>query len=299
MAMEHTGELAALGTALCWTVTALSFETATKRIGSLSVNLIRLFFAFFFLGIFNIIRRGMFLPVDASSHAWLWLSLSGFVGFVIGDLLLFESYTIIGSRVAMLVMTLVPPITAIIGWLILGEVMTWLHVLGMMLTISGIAMAIFSRGSQHRRLFSLNHPLKGILLAFGGAAGQAVGLVLSKLGMGAYDAFAATHIRIITGVVGFAFVILFLKRYDRVFKAFRNKKGIGATTLGAFFGPFLGVSLSLFAVQHTVTGIASTIMAIVPILIIPPAIFLFRQKVTVREIMGAIISVAGVALFFL
>ena len=112
---SHYGELAALFTAFLWTITALAFEVATKRVGAYSVNLIRLFFAFILLGVFTYFRRGMFLPIDASYHAWIWLSVSGVVGFVIGDLFLFSSYPIITSRVAMLIMTLASPIAACVG----------------------------------------------------------------------------------------------------------------------------------------------------------------------------------------
>ena len=161
---QHYGELAAAATAVFWTITALSFEVASKRIGSFAVNLFRLTFAFVFLCVFNYINRGYIFPTDANLHSWLWLALSGLVGLVFGDYLLFHSYVIIGSRIAMLVMTLVPPMTALIGWLMLGEKMSGLHVFGMFLTMSGIGMAILSRpeGEGGRKL-KLSYPIKGIL----------------------------------------------------------------------------------------------------------------------------------------
>ncbi len=295
---NHYGELAALATAVFWTVTALSFEVASKRIGSLSVNMIRLLFAFVFLLIFNIIVRGKPLPLDASSHAWFWLSLSGLVGFVFGDYFLFRAYALINSRISMLIMTLVPPITALIGWSFLGEKMIPLHILGMALTVGGISLAIFTRPLKGRRV-KLSYPLKGILFAFGGAVGQAVGLVLSKYGMGSYDAFAATQIRIIAAIIGFGLIILLLNKTHMIRKAIHDRAGMKATILGSFFGPFLGVSFSLLAVKFTETGIASTIMAIVPILIIPPSIIMFKHKFNTLEIIGALISVSGVVLMFL
>jgi len=109
---DHIGEFAALLTAFFWTVTSLSFESASHKIGSVAVNILRLIIGFAFLSVFNLIRRGLLLPVDANFENWIWLSLSGFVGFVFGDLFLFKSYTMIGSRFSMLIMTLVPPITA-------------------------------------------------------------------------------------------------------------------------------------------------------------------------------------------
>ena len=292
------GELAALFTAFCWTVTAIAFESASRKVGSLSVNIIRLVMAFILLGVFSWIRRGMFIPLDADAFTWFWLGLSGLVGFVIGDLFLFKAFTVIGSRLSMLVMTLVPPITAFIGWLIMGEVLAMIHFAGMALTLSGIGLVIFNRQSKKQKNLE-NVPVKGLLFAIGGAVGQAVGLVLSKFGMGQFDAFAATQIRVIAGIAGFVVIIHFFRRWLAVSTAVQNKKAMGLMLIGATFGPFLGVSSSLIAVQNTATGIASTIMAITPILIIPPTYFFFKQQVSWKEVIGALVSVIGVALFFM
>jgi len=295
---SHIGEFAALAVAFFWTITALAFEYAGNKVGSLAVNIIRLLFAFLFLSIFCSITRGNALPTDASGEQWFWLSISGLIGFVLGDLFLFKSYGLIGSRLSMLVMTTVPPITALLGWLLLKESMELKSYLGMSLTFIGVAIAVNARrkvaDSKHHK-FSI----RGLIYAFGGAVGQAVGLVLSKFGMGNYNAFASTQIRIITGIVGFVLLVILLKRVKPVLEAFTNKEGMKGIIIGSIFGPFLGVSLSLYSVQHTNAGIASTIMAIVPILIIVPSVFIFKQKITKAEIIGAIISVAGVALFFI
>ncbi len=297
MPFNHVGELAALAVAFFWTITALSFESASNKVGSLAVNLIRLVIGFFFLSVFSFFYRGHLFPDDAGLNQWLWLSLSGLIGFVLGDLCLFKSFTVIGSRIAMLIMTLVPPITAALGFIFLGEKLTLFNFIGMSLTVAGIFTAIFSRASQGEKL-KLNMPLKGFLLALGGAFGQAMGLVLSKKGMGNYDPFAATQIRVITGIIGFALLVLILGRGEQIRNALRHKLGMRGIVIGSFFGPFLGVSFSLLSVKYTETGIASTIMALVPILIIAPSVLIFKQKVTLREIIGAIVSVCGVALFF-
>jgi drug/metabolite transporter (DMT)-like permease len=295
---NHQGEFAALLTAFFWTVSAFAFESASKKIGSLAVNIFRLLIGFFFLSVFNLIVRGIILPVDAGAHNWIWLSLSGLVGFVFGDLFLFKSYTIIGSRFSMLIMTLVPPITAFFSWIMIGEKLKMIHFVGMALTFCGITMAIFSMNGGSEKL-SLKLAPSGIFYALGGAVGQALGMVLSKIGIGDYNPFAATQIRIIAGIVGFIILATLLSRWGSIFNAARNRKGMASITLGAFFGPFLGVSFSLISVKLTEAGIAATIMAIVPVLIIPPAVILYHQKVTLAEITGAVISVIGVAVFFM
>ncbi|MFH1756048.1 MAG: DMT family transporter [Candidatus Latescibacterota bacterium] len=295
---SYLGELAALTTAFFWTVTALAFEAAGRRVGSLSVNVLRLGIGLIFLTLFSGIFRGAAFPVDATLHAWVWLSASGIVGLVLGDFLLFKAFIILGSRVAMLIMALVPPMTALMGWLIMGESLTAMNYLGMVLTLSGIAMVILVR-TPGRNHFKLSRPVSGILVAVGGAFGQAAGLVLSKYGMGDYDAFLATQIRIIAGVTGFCVIIFLARRWRYVGRALTDRKAIGNITLGAFFGPFLGVSFSLIAIQYTTTGVAATIMALVPVLIIAPAVLIFKEKVTLREVLGAVIAVMGVAVLFL
>ncbi|MBT3382278.1 MAG: DMT family transporter [Prolixibacteraceae bacterium] len=301
---NHFGEIAAILTAVFWTVTSLAFESAGKKVGSLAVNLIRLVMAFFFLGIFTLIARGVFFPTDATLFQWKWLALSGLVGFVIGDLLLFQAFVVIGARISMLMMALTPPFTAFISWLILGEVLTQMNLLGMVVTLTGIILVILKRektekNGEIRKKIKSNYSVPGILLALGGALGQATGLVLSKKGMGDYDAFSASQIRVLTGIVGFAILFFFMNRWPRVWAALKHRPAMKRISLGAFFGPFLGVSFSLLAVQNTKTGIAATLMAIVPVLIIPPAVILFKEKLNWKEILGAVITVGGVALFFL
>ena len=301
---NHFGEIAGVLTAVFWTVTSLAFESAGKKVGSLSVNLIRLVMAFFFIGIYSWFARGFFFPTDATLYQWKWLALSGLIGFVIGDLLLFQAFVVVGARISMLMMALAPPFAALIGWWILDEVLAPMSWLGMAITMCGIVIVILKRekteenGKMVNKIKS-NHSVTGILLALGGALGQAAGLVISKKGMGEYDAFSASQIRVLTGVIGFTILFFFMRRWPKVWEAMHHKPAMKRITLGAFFGPFLGVSFSLLAVQHTQAGIAATLMAISPVLIIPPAIFLFKEKVNGKEILGAVITVIGIMLFFL
>jgi drug/metabolite transporter (DMT)-like permease len=299
---QYLGEIAALLTAVCWTVTAMAFEVAGKRVGALSLNLIRLLIGLVFLAVYNAIAVDGFLP-SATSYQWFWLTLSGIVGFVLGDLFLFRAFILIGARISMLIMALVPPITALIGWITLGETLTGMEFLGMGITLLGIVMVISSKLDLKQavpgRKLHMGPLLLGSLLALGGAIGQAAGLVLSKKGMQDMNAFEATQIRIMAGVAGFTLVITFFKRWKHLLGALKDIKAMKAMTLGSLTGPFLGVSFSLLAVQHTDTGIAATLMALTPVMIIPAAIMLYKERIRFIEIAGAIVSIAGVALFFL
>lgn len=299
----YTGQLAALGAAGLWAFTALSIEQAARRIGSLTVNLIRLVFAFAFLCLAGWIARGLALPVDASRHAWIWLSVSGLVGFVFGDLCLYRAYLVIGPRLSTLMMSLVPPLTALIGWIVLGETLGGRDLLGMTLTVGGIAWAVLERGKSWTALPSPDGqprvPPSGLALGFGGALGQAGGLILSKLGMGGYNAFAATQIRVIAGIGGYSLLFCALRWWPNVRTGVRDRRALGFAALGAFFGPFIAVTLSLVAIRATLTGVASSIMALTPVLIIPLVVLLRRERVGIGGLVGALVAVSGVALLFL
>jgi drug/metabolite transporter (DMT)-like permease len=303
--MKNAGEFAALLTAMCWTVTALAFEASSRKVGSMVVNLFRLLAGFIFLSVFCWIYRGLLFPVDASGRTWFILAISGLIGFTFGDLCLFQAFVIIGARISMLLMALAPPITAVIGWIFLGETMTMKSLAGMALTLTGIAIVVLKRppasdeDEPSKKKVRFSYPIWGILLGLGGAFGQATGLVLSKYGMHGYDPFASAQIRVIAGIGGFTLIYAFWNIWKTAYKALSNRVAMVQLSVGAFFGPFLGVSFSLLAVQLTSTGIASTIMAMVPVLIIPPSFLLFREKVTFKEILGALLAVSGVALFFL
>lgn len=290
------GEIAALGTAGCWMISALSFEAAGKRIGSLSLNMIRLVIAFGLLGLVSLFLRGEFFPTDATAHAWLWLSISGVIGFVIGDYTLFRAIIEIGPRLASLVMSSVPVWVALIGWALLGEQLRGPELAGIGLVVGGIGLAISDRPAKADR----DPPSAfGVTLAVVGALGQAAGLVLSKYGMGDYDAFAATHIRVLAGIAGFALLITALRWWPHVVDATRDRIAMGYAGLGAVFGPFLGVALSLLAVQTARnSGVAAALMGTTPILLIP-AVMIRGEQVGARGIVGALIAVGGATLLIL
>lgn len=298
MLESNIGELAALATAICWSLSATFFEMSGKKVGSLAVNYIRLITGFILICLFTLFTRGYLLPIDANSKNWIFLSISGLIGFFIGDLFLFQSYLELGSRVSMLIMASSPPITALLGFIVFGEKLSFLNMLGMIITLLGIAIVILSRADEDNKV-KVNYSIKGLSYAFLGALGQAVGLIFSKLGMGSYNPFAATQIRIIAGFIGFTALILYSKKLEDIKKAFKDKKALITITIGSIFGPFVGVGLSLLSLQHTTAGISSTITSITPVTIIPLSIYVFKEKIKVKEIMGAIITVIGVAILFL
>lgn len=297
---NYTGEIAALLTALCWAVTATAFENSAKKIGSMNLNLTRLLIGLAFLSIFTFITRGHLLPTDANASEWFWLLMSGLVGIVIGDLLLFEAFVLIGSRISMLIYASVPPLSGIMAFLFLGEKMTGLQIVGMLVTLAGIASVILVADDDGGgKKVKLSHSAVGILFAFGGAFGQAAGYIIGKFGMANYDPFSSTQIRLIAGIVGFAVLFSLKGNWKKYAESFKRKDALASLTLGSFFGPFLGISLSLYAVQKINPGVASTLTSITPVLLIPYAFFVKHEKVTLKEVIGTIIALSGVGIMFL
>lgn len=168
----------------------------------------------------------------------------------------------------------------------------------MAITIIGIAIVILSKDRDEKKV-RVNYSFKGLLYAFLGALGQSLGLILSKVGMGDYNPLAATQIRIIAGFISFTVLFIVLNKFGELKLAIKDKKAMKTIAIGSFFGPFVGVTLSLLSLQYTSAGISSTITAITPVTIIPFSIIIFKEKIMTKEILGAIVSVIGVGILFL
>ena len=305
--MQYLGEFISIGVAFSWTATALLSEFGSKRLGNLTLNVLRMALALLFSVVLFGVVTGNILPLRASAEACGWMLLSGLVGYVIGDFCLFQCYIIIGSRYGQLFMTLAPLSAALMAWVTLGQQMTLMSILAMLVTLFGISISVLGRGEHHK--VSLKLPLNGILFAIGAAVCQGVGLVLSKIGMDYYEPsasmpewlvpFSANFYRCVAGIIGFTFLLYYRDGMAPLREAMHDKKGLSVATATTIFGPFVGVGFSLMAVQYTAAGIASTLMAMTPIIIILPAYWLFHEKITWKAILGALISVIGVSLFFL
>jgi drug/metabolite transporter (DMT)-like permease len=297
--MQRIGELAALGTAVSWTLAALFFERGVKRVGVLSVNFFKVLFAFLLLTLTASFMRGMPLPFDASSRAVIYLSLSGIVGFVVTDMFLFTAYGTIGPRITMLFMALSPPVTAGISFFFFGERLGPMGALGMGLVIIGICMTVF--GKQNSVSISKIDKVdkRGYIFAFIASIGQSIGMILTKAGLGDYNPVSGTQIREIAAIIGFALLALVYDRGKGLIKAAKSFDGLRFTAAGSVFGPYIGVVLSLFAIQRISAGRVSTLIGLTPVIIILPELLIFKKNIKPLEIAGAVVAVIGTAIFFM
>ncbi|HEY8374879.1 MAG TPA: DMT family transporter [Nannocystis sp.] len=295
---EHLGELAALGTAVCWSVSSLAFTRAGRRIGTLPLNVIRLALALLCSAVACGLLYGRPLPTDAGREQWLWLGLSGAVGYFLGDLCQFRAFVEIGPRRTLLLMALSPPLAAVIGFVALGERLGPLALAGMATTLAGVSWVLSERTPPQGAPEPGRRRLVGVLLGLGGALGQAGGLVLAKRGLMGYPALAGAQVRMIAGLVCFLVLTAAVSAGPRLRAAARDRTGLGLAALGAILGPFAGVALALFAVQHTSAGIAASLMSTSPVFIIPLAAVVEGERAGLRGALGAILAALGVALLF-
>ena len=310
--MKFLGEIISLGVACSWTVAALSSEIGSRRLGVFVMNVWRMGIALLLSALLMYVVFGQPYPLYASATTWSWLLLSGVVGYFFGDWCLFNSYLTIGSHYGQLFMTLAPLFAAFTAWVMLGQTLSWSTLLAMTVTLTGIAISVFHRDSHHKVKLTL--PLKGILYGIGAGMGQGVGLVLSKVGVDHYTTevpeellgavenylpFGSNMIRCVAGFLCFSVWMLFRGELPRLRSSIHEHRGLAAMLVAVFSGPFIGVGFSLMAVQYTAAGIASTLMALTPILILLPSRWLFGQPITSKSVVGAIISCVGVSLFFL
>jgi len=291
------GELCALITAFCWSGSSFAFTAATKRLGSLQLNINRLLLSLILLFLtililrVNISQLTLFQIVN--------LAISGAIGFVFGDTFLFKAYQHIGARMGMLLMSLAPVMSTLLAYIFLHELISFWGIIGIFITIGGITLVVAENAEVPSAKYKISKV--GIFYGIMAALGQAVGLIFAKMAfnIGEINGFAATFIRILSAVVLLLPMILLTGRYKNPIKVFSNDfKAFTSTMTGTILGPYLGVTFSLLSIEYTKVGIAATLMATVPIIMLPISHYLYKEKLSWRAIGGAFIAVIGVAVLF-
>jgi drug/metabolite transporter (DMT)-like permease len=282
-------------------LTSIQFTLAGQRVGSGVVNRTRLILAVLYLSLAHLLLYGELWPTHAEPFRWGWLGLSATIGLVLGDSCLFQAFLLIGTRRAVLVTTLGPVISALLAWGLLGETLQLAEMGAVLLTVGGTAWVVLERQQgQGTSVESKRQYALGVLLSFGGALGNALGLVLSKQGLaGDFSSLSAALIRMVvaTGVIWL--FTLARGKVGATWHALKDKRSGLFITGGALTGPFVGVWFSMVAVQHAHVGIASTLMSLSPIIIIPLARWVFREQVSPRAVAGTVVALAGAAIIFL
>jgi len=297
--MLYIGEIAAIITSLTFAVNSTLFTLAGREVGPIVVNRLRLVAASIFLIITHWLVLGNPWPISAGFDRWFWLGLSGIAGLVLGDLFLFQAFVWVGPGLSMLMMSLAPILSALIAWIFLDERMSILQIVGIIVTLIGVIWVVIDKNSSREN--HKEHYLKGILYGLGGAAGQALGFVLAKVGLTEnFSPISGNYIRMVTAMIVIWAITIIKKQFPSTLsQAINNPKAVLKIIGGAFSGPFVGVSLSLFALQHTSIGVASTLMALPPLFLLPVDYFYFKEKVGWAAVVGTSLALIGVGILFL
>ncbi|MGD0496226.1 MAG: DMT family transporter [Candidatus Bathyarchaeia archaeon] len=304
MDLSLMGESAAILTSCFWTCSSILFTSAGRRFGSFSVNAYRTIMAIGLLILAHAVLLGTLLPL-ASSGQWFWMGVSGIVGLGIGDFGLFAAYVTIGPRRSVLIQSSAPIFASLGAYWMLGETFSLLSILGIAVTLTGIAVVLLEREEKsEEKLEAKNRKAWGVLCGLISAMGQGFGVVLSKKGMYldtsvAMNPVSAALIRMMLAGLFIWTCALFAGKLSGLHRAVKDTVGMKYTAAGALVGPFVGMTLSMVAVADTKAGIAQTLMSLMPVLIIPVVWIIYRERTSWRGILGAFVAIIGVAILFL
>lgn len=290
------GEFFALFTAISWTFSSLTFGKISKEYDTQVANFLRVTIGTIMVGFVCLFgNRHLFLPTDVTWENLKIISLSGFIGMFLGDLFLFKAYNMIGARVTMLIMALSPIIVSIIDFLFLGVTLFPIQIFAILITCLGIILVIFK--TEDKKI-SLGFSVKGLFYAFLATLGQSLGVILTKLGSTTYDSLATSQIRLGVAIFFFGAVVLYEGKARETIKMITSKRALSLLLVGTFFSVF-GIAALIEAFKSANASIASTISSTSPIIMIPCSILFYKEKIRKNEIIGAIISVVGLSIFFL
>jgi drug/metabolite transporter (DMT)-like permease len=301
-----SGELIALVTTLCWSLGIFPFTEAAKRIGTAPVNQYRLLLAWILISIILFFTNSLSI-VDLFSqphfYHFVFLGASGIIGFTIGDYCSFKSFTILGPKLGSLYTTFAPGAALSMGFLVLGEKVNLIGILGIAITIGGVIwLTLSKKDTAAAEKAGFKRDKTGIILGIIGALCQGTGLVLSKYGMDYYTehipTMHAVWIRLLFAFGAAFLVSLFAKKLIANSKPILSNKNnaLPYMVLGTFLGPICGVTCSLIAIQKIEVAVAQTIFALLPIVVLPVNLLVYKEKITLQSVFACLIAILGVVI---
>lgn len=292
------GELAALSSAATWAVASLIFARVGRDVTPVVMNALKCGIALGLMMVTLIVLEGTAWPLHLERGALVWLAVSGMVGLTIGDTAYFQALIRIGPRRALLLFSLVPPMTALLGAVVLDEAITATLVVGMGLTLVGVAWVIRERqpdatAADDARLRA------GVAFGVLAAVCQAAGNVLTKLGAADASALAVSVVRLTAGGLGLGVQLAVAGRLLEAVRPLGDRVLAPRLIVGTFLGTYLGIWLMNAGLKGADVGVASTLNSTSPIFVLPLAVVLLGERVSLRAVVGAIVAVAGVAVLSL
>ena len=307
--MTSIGILMALGATISWAICVFPFTKAGRLMTVASMNLFRLVVATILIMLLaSVIETKNFLSIFSQDYvqAWLWLGASGILALGLGDYLNYRMYVILSPRYGSVLTTLSPAAALLLGINLLNEHINLAGIIGMLITITGVMCMSLGR-TERSNIPDHGHGsiLKGIVFGIIAAICSGAGLALSKKGFllqaasgNILQPVTASFIRFTSATI----VVLLITFLNKKIRA--NWQNIGLqkwSTLrialtGILFGPILGVSFALSSIQYIDVAVSQTIFALVPVVALLIAHFVYKEKITKYAFMGVIAAITGVAI---
>ncbi len=288
-------ELAALGAASCWALTALISAGPAGHLGAPAFNRLR-----------QSIVAGLLLAYLLFSGHWQQLNaqnappilISGMIGIFAGDTLLFASLNRVGPRRSSILFAMNAPLAAILGWAVLGEALPPQAIFGVTLTFLGVATAIYFGGSPNATESAQGALWAGVGLGLSAAACQAVAsLIMRPVMATGVDPFAASMLRVAVAAASLTVML------QLPIPAIRQKNSLNLrvaliTAASGVLALAVGMTLLLFALSGGKVGIVSTLSATSPAIILPLIWLKTGKRPAAGAWAGAGLVVVGMALIF-
>lgn len=289
------GELAALGAAFLWALSAVIYADLGQKIPPLVLNLSKGVIAIAYIAI-TLIVQGNYLP-HINGVAFGLLLISGVIGIGLGDTFYFEALNNLGARRTLLVQALAPPLTALVALIFLQEALNLTAWAGIFITGLGVAWVISERVPDV--VGKAVNPLRGISFGLLSTIGQASGAVLSRAAFAdaTISPLWSTLLRLTGGVLVLLLWMPLQQQPTLGLKALQSKRLLGIIALTALFSTYLGILLQQTAFKYTEAGIAQALLATSPLFVLPVAIWM-GEVVSLRALLGVLVSIGGIALLF-
>ncbi|NPA26238.1 MAG: DMT family transporter [Chloroflexi bacterium] len=287
------GELAALAAAVCFSLGPTFFTLAGRRIGAHITLRWRLLLATLVLMCLHGAVYGRVWPQVTLEQA-LYLLVAGFVALALADSLLFPAFVRIGPRLAMLILNLQPVLATALAWVFLGERLALWQLAAIAVVLTGVSVVVLERDPSAAAPRAIDWG--GVLMALGSALLGAVGVLLAKRGMqGQVPALSANLLRMLGGMVPIWLWAFVRREAGLTVRAVReDPQALRYLIAGVLVGPVLGMSLSLFALRTIPVGIATTLTALPPVLLLPIGRWVFREHITWRAATATLAATGGV-----
>lgn len=297
--MFFLGEILAAGVSVCDASCCSLLNSVDKRISTFTINFVKLIAAALFVFLLRACTSGISIPALPTA-AWLWLALSGVIGYLLGDMLFIGSFRYIPYRLSMVIYYTNPVLTTLLAFLLFQQRVTFLQLCGIFLTIGGTSMALLFGRQNHASSVSYNWKA-GIMLAFFAMLAQSANVLLSMRASNLLNempgkTLLCSQIRQFSGLLAFVVYAFIQNLWPHLFQQLCCRRALARIALGGIAGNGLGPVLLLQSMQYIPVGISTALASLSPLLAIPISVIFFKDRIRLPEIAGACITVVGIIL---